>query len=496
MTHTINRSVSHSAIHANSARRSSWAPSIRHMVQGLCVICILGVSIGGLNVFRALQDAALSDTVAQSFGPRMVQVIDSYTYDIPQTAPTPDLQWQLLTGNKFEQSTRRGWSETVLRISAPNHAETLVRISLADTGMDPNIAVQGADLAAQLTFLSRRIVAMKSAATLRVNLADNQWVEFSSPAHWQKRATHVQLTLAACVVLGALLVFVSVLSRRLGDRFDILTGFAQALLEQRPSDPLPVKGPAEARQLAVALNDIHSDFGRQIQDRTRFLAAISHDLRTPATRMKLRAELIEDEVLRGKMLADLDEIGDMVNAALSYLRDGLDETPPETILFDSLMQSLCDDYLDVGKPVTLRPPEPLVATAQGTLFDPRPSQFDVKFNRQITLTCQPSRLRRAFSNLIDNAINYGNWAEVEIQADAHFIKVRVIDGGPGIAPDQSKLVFEPFYRVENSRSRATGGSGLGLSVSKSIIEAHGGTIQLFNHDKHGLEVQAILPRTP
>lgn len=474
---------------------SAWRPGLRLVIKALAFLCMGWVLVLAWNVHRVLQEAAVSDTAARGFGPRMVQVMDSFAYDIPQPAPDRDLSWRVLTGTTFSQPTRRGWTETVLRLAPTGREETVVRVSLASTGMDPDLAVDG-DLASQLTFLSRRIVALKSDATLRMQLPTGSWVEFSSPAHWRDRPTDVQLGLLVLTALGLLAALVSWAANRLSARFERLAAHAADLLEHRTTEPMPVAGTAEARKLALALNGIQGDLGRQVQDRTRFLAAISHDLRTPTTRMKLRAELIDDEALRAKMLSDLDEIGSMVGAALDYLRDGLDETEPETILFGSLMQSLCDDYVDIGKPVTLSLPEPLVATAQGTLFDPRTSQFDVKFDRHITLTCQPGRLRRAFGNIIDNALKYGDWARVVIEADASEIRVRVIDGGPGIPADQSALVFEPFYRVEGSRSRATGGVGLGLSVSRSIIEAHGGSIVLFNHDRHGLEVRVVLPRTP
>lgn len=469
-------------------------PNLAQAIQALAVVSMICIGAVAVMVFRTLQDASVSDTAARGFGPRMVQILDSYAYDIPRTMPDVDLNWHLLTGNRFSQPTRRGWSETLLRLQPEGRAEILVRVTLKSTGIDPNIFLSG-DLATQLTTLSRRIVALKSDARLKMQLPSGFWVEFDSPTHWRARITHVQIGLLALLVLAVLLWCVAATSARLSRPFNRLALFARALLDQRPSEPMEVRGPAESRVLGSALNAIHRDMERQVQDRTRFLAAISHDLRTPATRMKLRAELIEDKVLRHKMLADLDEIGSMVTAAIGFLRDGLEDTEAEVILFDSLLQSLCDDYVDVGKPVDLVLPEPLVAVVQGTVFDPRPSQFDVPITRQITLQCQPSRLRRAFGNLIDNALKYGDWARVVIVADASDITVRVIDGGPGLSDEERAQVFEPFYRVEASRSRATGGVGLGLSVTKSIIEAHGGQIVVFNHDKHGLEVRVTLPRT-
>lgn len=165
---------------------SAWRPGLRLVIKALAFLCMGWVLVLAWNVHRVLQEAAVSDTAARGFGPRMVQVMDSFAYDIPQPAPDRDLSWRVLTGTTFSQPTRRGWTETVLRLAPTGREETVVRVSLASTGMDPDLAVDG-DLASQLTFLSRRIVALKSDATLRMQLPTGSWVEFSSPAHWRDR---------------------------------------------------------------------------------------------------------------------------------------------------------------------------------------------------------------------------------------------------------------------------------------------------------------------
>ena len=205
--------------------------------------------------------------------------------------------------------------------------------------------------------------------------------------------------------------------------------------------------------------------------------------------------MIEEDVLQEKMLSDIEEITSMVNAAIGFLRDGMEQEQPASILLVTLIESICDDYVDIGENVSLTLPLPLVATVRGTVFDPRPRAINVKFDRQITRTCQPNRLRRAFTNLIENALKYGQWARVSIDATADEIIVRIVDGGSGLPKEELEQVFEPFYRVDGSRSRATGGVGLRLSVAKSVNLSHGGKINLFKYDRYGLEVRVTFPRT-
>ncbi|SDX57505.1 sensor histidine kinase [Litoreibacter albidus] len=459
---------------------------------------MVAITIGalGYGTHKSLQAAAVSEAVAAGFGTQMVGVLaqleDGRSAALRGT--TDGLRWQLQTGNTFSAATRRGWTETVFRLPETPDRARLARASLKATALDSNEIPSGKSLAAQLSVLSSRIAALRTDAVLRLQLIDGRWVEFSSPSHWRGRITNVQIGLIWCLGIASFLGLNSVLSGYLKRKFKFLVDYAYLLLGQRKPNEIALAGPTELRELATALNAINKDIGRQITERTRFLAAISHDLRTPATRMQLRAEMIDDDALRNKLLSDLAEISQMVNAAVDFLKDGLHQEKADKILFVTLMQSICDDYVDVGKNVVLNLPEPLTVSASGTVFDPRRNSFDVDMDRQITLICQACRLRRAFNNIIDNALKYGGWARVDIEANAQEIVVRVIDGGDGIATDQTALVFEPFYRIEGSRSRATGGVGLGLSVAKSIIEDHNGEIQLFNHHTNGLELRVSLPR--
>ena len=204
------------------------------------------------------------------------------------------------------------------------------------------------------------------------------------------------------------------------------------------------------------------------EDRTRMIAAMSHDLRTPLTRLRLRAELVEDQDQQQKMLRDLDMMGEMIESVLALAQDDAKREPRSLVDLSALVEGICEDTSDAGEPVTFSGP------------------------RGVTIFCRPTALRRAISNLVDNAVKYGGSAAVSLSPDTDHVVITVDDEGPGIPPSERENVFEPFYRIGGSRDPDTGGVGLGLSVTRSIWE-HGGEISLASRKGGGLSVRLELP---
>ena len=200
------------------------------------------------------------------------------------------------------------------------------------------------------------------------------------------------------------------------------------------------------------------------------LAAVSHDLKTPITRMRLRAEFVSDEALREEIDADLSEMEAMIESTLAFLRGESETEAARVVDVVAILETVCDDLADRGHKVEL------VAPAQAPLL------------------CRSLAIKRALSNLIDNAVKYGGNAAVSLVVLRDELEITIDDDGPGIPHDQIEAVFDPFYRVESSRSRETGGSGLGLTVARSLIRSHGGEIALQNGPKAGLRVTVRLPR--
>ena len=221
--------------------------------------------------------------------------------------------------------------------------------------------------------------------------------------------------------------------------------------------PLPVNsGSTEVKQASIAFNSMQSNIRNHIQERTYMLAAIAHDLQTPLTRLRLRLEKVADEDLRARLVADLSATLDMVKEGLDFARSTNTEEPFELVDIDSLIEAICNDATDAGAEVT----------------------FSGKLGKPI-LAC-PHILRRCINNLLDNAIKYGGSAHVTVHQEGNKAIVTIVDGGPGIPEAQLEAVFQPFKRIEGSRSRNSGGTGLGLTIARIIAEKHHGSIKLSN----------------
>ena len=234
--------------------------------------------------------------------------------------------------------------------------------------------------------------------------------------------------------------------------------------------PLPERGPEEIRFVAQALNRMRERIGGLIDDRTRMLAAISHDLRTPITRMRLRSEFIEDEVNRSRMLADLDQMRSMLESVLSFLRN--DHKPESLTLVDlaSALQLVTDQFADMGHKVTYVGPDHAMATAR------------------------PDDLHRSVTNLVENAVRFGAEATVRLRMSPDSAMIDVEDDGPGISDAHKADMLEPFVRGDNARNMdEAAGFGLGLSIARAVALAHGGELSLHDKKPHGLIVRIQIP---
>jgi len=244
---------------------------------------------------------------------------------------------------------------------------------------------------------------------------------------------------------------------------------AQELGNDINRPPLDVSGASEIRQASTAFNAMQARIRQYIFQRTQMLAAITHDLQTPLTRMRLRLEKVADADLQERLIGDLSAMQAMVREGLELARS-MDTTETMQMLdLDSLLDSVCDDAADASQAVTL------------------------SGRSGMAILGRPLDLRRCLGNLIDNAVKYGREASVTVDRVNGAARIRVRDSGPGIAPAEQARVFDPFYRVETSRSRESGGTGLGLTIARNIAEQHGGSIALSNHPEGGLEVTLTLP---
>jgi signal transduction histidine kinase len=303
-----------------------------------------------------------------------------------------------------------------------------------------------------------------------VALRDGSWINFEFSAIDSLPLNPPLLGLVVFSVLAVLVLSFYAL-RRVTKPLDSLTRAAEALGRSGRTEVLKETGASEVRRAARAFNEMQDRIRRLIEDRAQMVAAISHDLRTPITRLKLRAEFIEDQEQREKMLRDLDEMETMIKSSLALSRE--DANPEPRVHFD-LGELLMD----------------CVEGLDGVSLDIDP----LLSGRKAPIEAQPIALKRAVANLIENAIVYGKSAEVALRREGVDYRIIIDDHGPGIPEAEFDRVFRPFFRLEPSRNRESGGTGLGLAIARSAIRAHGGDIALKNRPEGGLRVVVSLPQ--
>lgn len=303
-----------------------------------------------------------------------------------------------------------------------------------------------------------------------VPLPDGQWLSFST-ALPESGSTFSRQFLLSMGIMTAVIFAVSFWAvRRVTAPLAAVSAAAERLGNDLNAPPMPETGTIETRQASHAFNTMQSRLRSLIDNRTRMLAAISHDLRTPLTLLRLRAEHVEDTQERDKMLASIAEMDSMIGETLQFARDEAKTELRRPTDIAALIQSIVDDMADAGMPVKMEPVEPIV--------------YD----------CRPDSFKRALRNLLDNAVKYGKEASVAIQTTPKTIEIIIDDEGPGIPEEELSRVFDPFYRLEESRSRDTGGVGLGLAIAQSIVQAHRGDLVLSNRPNGGLRARIALPR--
>lgn len=305
----------------------------------------------------------------------------------------------------------------------------------------------------------------------QVRLADGSWVAFDTHIPQESASLPGRLLLTLAVLLIAVLGISIMAVRWLTRPLHLLASAADELGRDINRPPLSESGPLEVRRAAHAFNTMQARLVRFVEDRTRILTAMSHDLKTPITRMRLRADLLEDDGLRARFEKDLKEMESMVTHTLDFMRGmgGAEASRPIDVM--ALLESLQADNEEMGRRMLIE------GASRGHYVGVAPL------------------LKRCLANLIDNAVLYGKSATVIVHDTKERLQLTIRDEGPGIPENELERVCEPFYRVESSRSRDTGGTGLGLAIARNIAQTHGGGIVLANRRQGGLEAVLTLPRS-
>jgi len=302
-----------------------------------------------------------------------------------------------------------------------------------------------------------------------IQLPDASWLLFSSPERsWGLDiGTRIAIIIALGLIATVLVAWLA--TQQLAKPLQRFASAARRFGGDLRAPPIKVEGPDEIRQAIIAFNTMQAQIQHYISERTHMLASISHDLRAPLTRMRLRSEFMEDFDHQGKLIRDIEEMQSMINAALAFFRE--DTQPEQSTAFDlsELLQTIIDDYRDQNIAIEFHGPAHLVYEGR------------------------PLGIKRVIVNLLENAEKYAQQPAITLSSDGYSVCVDVSDEGPGIPEASLQRVFDPFFRLETSRNRETGGVGLGLSAARAIVREQGGELTLSNRSSGGLQARVELP---
>ena len=335
--------------------------------------------------------------------------------------------------------------------------------------------------------LTRLLATYCSEPILIARFGRGPWQQVDGTEIWGCSAKPTDLRLPAML---AAVVMLAIILTSVGNVADTLTRFAQALRDRKRRsgpDSYDTEGPTELREIVSAVNDHLDDERAQLEKRAIVLSGVSHDLGTPATRVRLRAALIPDAELREKLESDVDQMTGMIESVLTYTRSELSIEEPRQLSLTSLV----DDYQDMDLPVTLQQIAPVVVEGAPSLFMSRRGHGSLPETRRILVMARPISLKRALTNLIDNALKYGRRAEVALETNAQTATIIIEDKGNDLTASDIEALLAPFRRGSNTGS--SDGFGLGLTIATTVAEQHGGTLS-FEAGEQGLRARLQISR--
>jgi signal transduction histidine kinase len=420
-------------------------------------------AIGGLGVTQRIVNVTrLIDDTPPNWRERIVAASSDPSFRIALSTATPSPAEENGGG-----PMARAMADTLHR-QLPNRLPSQVRVAVSGA---PISSV--ADTSAHFMAMGTMMHGVSSWRELQVAIElvpEDRWLSFTATLP----DASPLLSLQSILSMAGMAVIVLVVSiwavQRLTVPLRALADAAGRLGKDIKSPPIAERGTSEMRVAAHAFNEMQTRLRRMIDGRTRMLAAISHDLRTPLTLLRLRTEAVENKDERDKMLGTIATMNEMIEASLAFARDETAAEPRRPVDLTALVGSIVDDMIDAGLAVEMKPAG------------------------EVICECQPIALRRAITNLLDNAIRYGKRAHVILATGPQTIEIAIDDEGPGIPTEELAAVLQPFYRLDRSRNPEKGGIGLGLAIALTIVEAHGGRLALTNRPEGGLRAAITLPR--
>ncbi len=437
--------------------RSPWPRSLAGRTLLLLLVTALAVYLGGILAYRLIAtDGAETARLAQVAG-RLEATIDELT-------ALPPGERGAAARALSSASFRAVWSTASLVDDATAGDAELLGLRERLTTLVPALAGRDIDL----RWDEHAAGGSRTVLLGAVRLTDGSFVVFSAAMIPTAIPSVHGVLLAVSLVSASILAAAIVLLHGINAPLRRLADAADRYAHDQPM-MLPERGPREVVQAEQAFNAMQRRIHRLIEDRTQALAAVSHDLRTPIARLRLRCGLLAEKDIQADIERDLTEMEAMVESTLAYLRGEDDVETPRLTDLASLLTTLVDDVVDAGRSASLSGP------------------------RHCVLMLRAVSVKRAFANLIDNAVTYGGCARVALDQPPSGVRVTIDDDGPGIADADIDHVFEPFRRLDASRNRGTGGVGLGLTIARQAFAREGGSLALSNRPEGGLRAEVFLP---
>jgi signal transduction histidine kinase len=436
------------------------------------------------------QGARLYDHLVQNAPvPRLMQVV-----------PLPGDQRDLAQSGRFEQlpDLPRPALVTLLNVGAnPFHNRSDIQLKIA--AISPKLRYplsqlhpdEGRISRASLAAISGLMARYCSDAVLIVHAGQSGWHKAQAPDLWHCDAAPVDRRVTAgLLAVVALAVALSVVTNLAAKFSDFATTLRNRKRDGR-TKPLPLSGPQELRAIIDAVNHYRDMERQHLAERAVILSGVSHDLGTPATRLRLRIANIEDHALRQKLEGDIDQMTGIIESVLAYTRAELSTEDARPLSVTSLVQSIVEDYQDVGSPVRYEPPGSMLVQSGQTIFMSKRGQTRLDDESALVVAGRPLALKRAIGNLIDNALKYGRRAVVRLEADAEDVHILVEDRGGALDAAELETLTQPFQRGTNAQT--TKGFGMGLTIVSSIALEHGGDLT-FAPGEAGTIARLRIPR--
>ena len=317
--------------------------------------------------------------------------------------------------------------------------------------------------------LRRGAVLQRRVIVVSAEVAPDRWITTAAPLPPLNPGVFGWLIFQTFVLYGFVLLTLLWVGGRLARPLAELRQAAERFDRRSEAEPIVEQGPSDIRQLIAAFNTMRTRINAMLDEKDRMLGAIGHDLRTPLASLRVRTELVEDEGERARMAATIDDMNKTLDDILSLARLGRPSEPEQRVDLPALIDSLAEEFEDLGADIVIEEA-------------PR-----------LAVPMRPNLIKRALRNLIENALKYGSRVRVGVRAEGDVALVEIDDDGPGIPPHEIERMFQAFTRLDESRSRDTGGAGLGLALASAIVEAHGGTLTLQNREEGGLRALVKLP---